>query len=128
MATQQTPAGPPPVSVPTALAGGEKILVGFARMHGLAWRSAMRWQAETLGFLKRRAEEEVSTAEEILACEKVERVPDVLADFYQKAFTDYANEAARLVDLGAKLVADGAKELRRETREAVEEEALKTVA
>lgn len=53
---------------------------------------------------------------------------DVCVDFWREAFSDYSNEAGRLVRIESKAAADAARTIERESRAFAEELATRTAA
>ena len=126
---------PAPFAFPTAtwpeapgFAEGQKYLVAVARLQTRAFKAAMRYQIETLSFLKRRCEEELKLADDLVAGDDLNDALDVVSIFMQNAVTDYAAEAGRMATIGSRLASEAAKRVREEAESVAEDVAAKTVA
>lgn len=110
------------------IAYGQKGLFTLARLQGLTFKAAMRYQIEGLSFLQRRCEQDMKLVDDLLATGDFSDAFDVCANFCQNAVMDYSREAANVTSIGSDVASDTARQLRAETRVVAEEMAAQTVA
>lgn len=107
---------------------GQKYMSAAARYNAQAFKAVMRYQIETLGFLKRRYEQDMKLVDDLLAAEETNDAFDVLATFWQNAAAEYSAEAGRIAQIGSRIASDAAGQVRREAETAVSDMAAQTVA
>ena len=89
---------------------GQRSLAAFAQLHSRAFRDALKFNAELLDFAQRRLSADIQTSDRLARCQSVTEAMDVLSDFYQGAFRDYAEETTALARLGTSIGAESAEE------------------
>lgn len=107
---------------------GQKYMSSATRYNAQALKAVMRYQIETLGFLKRRYEQDMKLVDDLLATEETNDAIDVLATFWQNAAADYAAEAGRIAQIGSRIAGEAAGQVRREAETVVKDMAAQTVA
>lgn len=114
MAAKTEPTGATLLQTIPMLTQGQKGLFSLARLHGHAFKSAMRYQMETLSFLKHRCEQNMKLADDLLASDDFNDAFDVCTYYCQNAQLDYSREAAKVTSIGSRAAAEAAKKLQRE--------------
>ena len=74
----------------------------------------MRYQIETLAFLKHRCEQDVKLVDNFVGSGEFIDVFDVFSNFMQNATSDYTAEAGKIAAISSKLASKTAKHLREE--------------
>jgi hypothetical protein len=110
------------------VAAGQKLFQAAARLQVHALKAAMKYQIETLSFLKRRCEDDMKLLEDLARSEEANDVFDVVASFIQNATSDYAAEAGRVASIGARLASETARRVRKEADDTIEDMAAATTA
>lgn len=100
--------------------------LAISRMQAKIMQSTMRYQIESLGFMKHRLEQSVKFVDDILADDESGDAFDILTVYMQDAVTDYTAEAAKVASLNSKLSAEAARSLRKEAKHAMEDMATAT--
>jgi hypothetical protein len=110
--------------------GGEtqRAFFAFSRFQEHGLKIVLRYQIETLDFLKRRYEKDMRLLDDLAASDEHGDMFDIYADFVREAITDYSDEAGKLASLESKLASETAKEIQSETRAVAEDMALAKVA
>jgi len=121
---------PSAFSIPTVpmLANSQKFYLAAARLQAHTFKAMMRYQIETLAFLKHRYEQDVQLVDDLVASEEFNDGFDVLSDFMQNAASEYATEASKVATIGSRLASETAKRVRKEAETTVEDLAAQTVA
>jgi hypothetical protein len=109
-------------------AGVQKFWLAVARMQGNAWKAALRYNVETLDFVKQRVEQDIKLLDDLVSSDGYKDAFDVYAGFMEEAMAQYSNETGRLASLGSKIASETAEEVRREADETVKDMAAATVA
>lgn len=122
------PQTPYPTSTLPLLAHGEKLALATARFQVQAFKAAMRYQIEALGFLKRRFERDVKFVDDLTGGNAFSDAFDVVATFMQNAATEYATEASKVISIGSKLASETAERVRKDAEEAAENIAVAATA
>lgn len=107
---------------------GQKFMLAAASLQAQAFKAMMRYQIETLTFLKHRYEQDVKLADDLLAGSAFNDAFDVFCAFFQNATSEYATEAGKVASLTSKLTSETARRVRKEADTAIEDMAAKTVA
>jgi hypothetical protein len=107
---------------------GQKFVLAAASLQAHAFKAMMRYQIETLAFLKHRYEQDVKLADNLIAGSAFNDAFDVLSSFLQNATSEYAREAGKVAALTSKLASETARHVRNEAETAIEDMAAKTVA
>jgi hypothetical protein len=110
------------------LANGQKFFLAAARLQVNAYQALMRYQIETLGFLKHRCEQDAKLAEDLVASDEFKDAFDIVGNFVENAASDYAAEVGKVASIGSKLASETAKRVRKEADGAIKDQAAKTVA
>lgn len=90
---------------------GQRSLAALAHLHTRAFRDALKFNAELLDFARRRIRADIDTSDRLARCASVNEAMEVISDFYQGAFRDYAEETTALVRLGTAIGAESAAEI-----------------
>lgn len=106
----------------------QRATFAMARMQAHAFKSMMRFQAETLHFMKHRAEQEMRLAESLARSKDFADAFDIFAQFSQDAVTEYSGEGGKLAEITASVASETARRVRRETRASMEDIAASTIA
>ena len=109
-------------------AQGQKMMHAAARNNAQMFTAMMRYQSETLDFLKRRYEQDLKLVDDLAASEETGDAFDVLSVFWRNAASEYAIEAGRVARIGSKIAAETAGQVREEAEMAVKDMAAQTVA
>lgn len=117
-----------PLSSLPMMATGQKLFFAAARLQANAFKAMMRYQIETLTFLKHRYEQDVKLVEDLVASDEFNDAFDVFADFMENARSEYATETGKVASIGSKLASETAKRLRKEAETTIEDMAARTVA
>lgn len=107
---------------------GQKLILAAASLQAHAFKAVMRYQIETLAFLKHRYEQDVKLAEDLIDGSEFSDAFDIFSTFLQNAASEYATEAGKVASLTSKLASETASRVRNEAKTAVEDVAAKTVA
>jgi len=110
-----------------ALANGQKLFLAAAHLQANAYQALMRYQIETLGFLKHRCEQDLKLAEDLVASDEFTDAFDVVGNFIENATSDYADEVGKVASIGSKLASETAKRVRREADSAIKDQAARAV-
>ncbi|MCZ4088974.1 hypothetical protein [Sinorhizobium psoraleae] len=105
----------PSPSWPT-MADGAKYLLSMGRLQAEALRMTLRYQVELLAFLKNRSEQDLKLIDDLSSPDHVNEAFDLCCSFWQNAFLDYSDEAARIVEIGSDVAAETAKQVREEQK------------
>jgi hypothetical protein len=117
----------PMLSLPF-MANGQKFALATARLQAHAFKAMMRYQIETLAFLKHRYEQDVKLVDDLVASDEFNDAFDVFTTFMQNAATEYATEASKVINISSRLAAETAKQVRKEAEEAVEDISVAAIA
>lgn len=107
---------------------GQKLMRATAAMQAYSTRALLRYQIESLSFLKRRFEDDLKLLEKLTAGDEFVDAFDVFANFVQKATSDYANEAGKFASIGARLASETAGQVRKEAETTMNDMAAATLA
>lgn len=113
---------------PPFLTANQKLFQAAARLQANALRAAMRYQIETLSFLKRRSEADAKLMDDLADSQEFNDAFDVVSNFVQNAAADYATEVSKLASIGSKLASETAKSTRDEAQDMIEDLAAATAA
>ncbi len=106
----------------------QKFLLAAASLQAHAFKAMMRYQIETMSFLKHRYEQDLKLAEDLIAGPEFNDTFDVFTAFLQNATTEYASEAGKVAALTSKLASETATRVREEATSTIKDMAAKTVA
>ncbi|QPC92919.1 phasin family protein [Mesorhizobium sp. INR15] len=107
---------------------GQKFFLAAASLQLDAFKAMMRYNVETLAFLKHRCEQDVKLADDLITGPEFNDAFDIFAAFLQNATSQYVSEAGKVATLTSRLASETAKRVRKEARNAIEDAAAKTVA
>ncbi|CDX56188.1 conserved hypothetical protein [Mesorhizobium plurifarium] len=107
---------------------GQKFLRATAAMQAHSIRALLRYQIESVSFLKRRFEDDLKLVEKLTGGDEFVDAFDVFVNFIQNATSDYANEAGKFASIGARLASDTASQVRKEAETTVDDMAAATLA
>jgi hypothetical protein len=107
---------------------GQKLILAAASLQAHTFKAMMRYQIETLAFLKHRYEQDVKLAEDLIDGSEFNDAFDIFSTFLQNAASEYTTEAGKVAALTSKLASETARRVRREAKTAIEDVAAKTVA
>lgn len=107
---------------------GQKLMRATAAMQAYSIRALLRYQIESLSFLKRRFEDDLKLLEKLTAGDEFVDAFDVFSNFVQKATSDYANEAGKFASIGARLASETAGQVRKEAETTIDDMAAATLA
>lgn len=107
---------------------GQKFFLAAASLQVHAFKAMMRYNVETLAFLKHRCEQDVKLADDLISGPQFNDAFDIFAAFLQNAASQYVSEAGKVATLTSRLASETAKRVREEARTAIEDAAAKTVA
>lgn len=110
-----------------AAVDGRALLLSMGHFQAAAVQSAIRYQIETLNFMKNRSEQQMRFWEDLLASDYTRDGFDLYCSFWRDAVQDYSDEAERLAQIGSQLTAETAKLVREDTEEVTEEVATRMV-
>ncbi|RUU61370.1 phasin family protein [Mesorhizobium sp. M2C.T.Ca.TU.002.02.1.1] len=107
---------------------GQKFLRAMAATQAHSIRALLRYQIESVSFLKRRFEDDLKLVEKLTSGEEFVDAFDVFVNFIQNATSDYANEAGKFASIGARLASDTAGQVRKEAATTIDDMAAATLA
>jgi hypothetical protein len=111
-----------------AFANGQKFLQAVAHLQAQAFQGMLRYQIETLTFLKHRCEQDLRLVGDMTANKDHNDAFDVVTDFMQRAMTEYTTEAGKIATISSKLSSDAARRMRKQANELIDDLAVQTVA
>lgn len=126
----QTYAGPSQLAMPLlpTATNGQKLFFAAAGLQAHAFKAMMRYQIETLSFLKHRCEQNVKLVDDLVAGNEFNEAFDVFSNFLQNATSQYAVEAGKVASIGSKLTSETVRLVRKEAETTIEDMAASTVA
>ncbi|RUX06983.1 phasin family protein [bacterium M00.F.Ca.ET.141.01.1.1] len=107
---------------------GQTFFLAAASLQVHAFKAVMRYNVETLAFLKHRCEQDIKLADDLITCPEFNDAFDIFSAFLQNATSQYVSEAGKVAALTSRLASETAKRVREEARTAIEDAAAKTVA
>ncbi|MCA0024576.1 MULTISPECIES: phasin family protein [unclassified Mesorhizobium] len=106
---------------------GQKLFLAAASLQVHAFKAMMRFNVETLAFLKHRCEQDVRLADDLISGPQFNDAFDIFAAFVQNATSQYVIEAGKVAALTSRLASETARNMRKGARIAIEDAAAKTV-
>ena len=97
-----------------SIAGGQEPLFAAARFQAQAFKMAIRYQIESLCFLKRRCEQNLKLIDDFSGSDEFNDSFDVISNFMENAALDYTTEARKIASIASRAAADTAKHIRYE--------------
>jgi hypothetical protein len=122
------PAADQPDFFSPAMATGQKVFLAASRLQAQGFKAMMRYQIETLSFLKHRYEQDVKLVDDLVGSDEFSDVFDVFSNFVQNATSEYAMEAGKVASISSKLATETAKRVRKQAETTIEDMAAKTIA
>lgn len=110
------------------MAANQRLFKAGARLQANALKAAMRYQIETLSFLKRRCEADAKLMDDLADSQEFNDAFDIVSNFVQNAAADYTTEVSKLASIGSKLASETAKSTRDEAQDMIEDLATATAA
>lgn len=110
------------------LGSGQKYAFAMARFQGQAFKAIMRYQVETLAFLKHRYEQDMKLVDDLTASGDFNDAFDIYAAFLQNAVSEYAAETGKVASIGSKIASDAAARVKREAAAAIDDMEATTAA
>lgn len=100
-------------AMPWPIPGGEPIVL-MTRLQASAFKAMLKWQIESLNFLRHRCEQDMRFVDELLQSPEPGEVMSACSCFMQNALDDYSKEAVKAANYSGKIVTDAAREFRTE--------------
>lgn len=122
------PAADQPDFFSPGMANNQKAFLAASRLQAQAFKAIMRYQIETLSFLKHRCEQDVKLVDDLVASDEFSDVFDVFSNFVQNATLEYAREAGKVASIGSRLATEAANRVRKQAEDTIEDMAAKTIA
>lgn len=107
---------------------GQKMVLAAVSLQAHAFKAMMRYQIETLAFLRHRYEQDIKLADDLIGGPEFNDAFEVVSTFLHNAASEYVTEAGKVATLTSKLASEAAGLVRKEARTAIEDIAAKTVA
>ena len=107
---------------------GQKVVLAAVSLQAHAFKAMMRYQIETLAFLRHRCEQDMKLADDLISGADFNDAFEVVSTFLQNAASEYVTEAGKVATLTSRLASEAAGRARKEARTAIEDMAAKTVA
>src|SRR5438445_10800058 len=104
---------------------GQTYMLAAASLQAQAFKAMMRYQIETLAFLRHRYEQDLKLADDLMAGFEFNDGFDVFSVFMQNATSEYANEAGKVAALTSRLASETARRVRKEAKTVIEDVAAK---
>ncbi|WP_246135898.1 phasin family protein [Mesorhizobium intechi] len=107
---------------------GQKMVLAAVSLQAHAFKAMMRYQIETLAFLRHRYEQDIKLADDLIGGPEFNDAFEVVSTFLHNAASEYVTEAGKVATLTSKLASEAAGLVRKEARTAIEDIAATTVA
>jgi len=93
--------------------GGDAVMT-MTRLQAGAFKAMLKWQVESLGFLRHRCEQEIRLIDDLLQSPEPADVLSTCSCYFQNALDDYSKEAVKAASYGdgGKVATDAAREFR----------------
>lgn len=98
------------------------------RLQAGAARTMLKWQIESLGFLKRRYEQDLKFIDELLDTPEPGEMLSACSCFVQNALDEYSKETVKAANFGSRIVTGAAREIRSEAEKVSEAAMVATLA
>ncbi|MCA1370434.1 hypothetical protein I6F15_24055 [Bradyrhizobium sp. BRP14] len=105
---------------------GRSALFSLGYLQAEALKAALCYQIEILRFGKNRCEQNLRLLENVSSPGHVTDAFDLCCNFWQNAFLDYSEEAARMAEIGSSVAATTAKRVRQGEKLLIEDLAAQT--
>ena len=96
-------------------------LHALTRAQAHAIKAMLQYQAEALGFLKHRYREDIKLVDDLLARDGAKDSFEIWVGFFQKAISEYSNEAGKMASIGSRLSSETANSVRKEAAAVIED-------
>lgn len=106
----ETKPGPNGPDINQVTETGQKSLAAIAHLHSRVFRDALRFNSELLDFAQRRIRKDIETSDRLSRCESVTDAMEVVTDFCQTAFRDYADHGSAIIRAGASITSQSTEE------------------
>jgi len=116
-----------PSAPPLSITAGDPAMF-VARMQASTVKAVLKWQIESLNFLRRRYEQDVKFIDELLAAPEPGEMLSTCSCFMQNALEEYSKEAVKAASYGGRIVTDTANEIRSEAEKVSENMMAATIA
>lgn len=100
----------------------------MAHLQAGAFKAMLKWQIESLGFLRHRYEQDIKLIDALLDVPEPGEMLSTCSCFFQNALDDYSREAVKAANYSGKVVTDAAREMRAEAEKISENAMAATVA
>jgi len=119
-----------PLAMPSSLyvANNQKLFHAAAHLQAHAFKAFLRYQIETLAFLKRRCEQDMKLMDDLASSDEFNDTFDIVSNFVQNAASEYSAEASKFASINSKLASETAKHVREEADKTIGDIAATTVA
>lgn len=89
-------------------------LLFIARLQADAYKAMLKWQIESLGFLRHRYEQDVKLIDELIASPEPGEMLSTYSRFLHNALDEYSKETVKTANYGSKVASDTARGIRAE--------------
>jgi len=117
----------PGFDMDTLSATGEQSFAAMTHINARLLQAVVRYNTEVLDFVRHRLKRDMQMSEKLANCKSVGEVIETVDDFYRTAFTEYSEETAALMKLGADVTSTTMDEVGRETSAAMNSDEKKQV-
>jgi len=111
-----------------AFANAQKFFFAAARLQGNALKAGLRYNIETLAFLKQRLEKDMKLVDDLVASDGFKDAFDIYAGFVENAAAEYAAESSKIAGIGSRIASETAKRVREEAQASIDDMAAQTVS
>jgi len=109
------------------IAAGDPAMFA-ARMQATTVKAVLKWQIESLNFLRHRYEQDMKFIDEVLAAPEPGEMLSTCSCFMQNALDEYSKEAVKAANYGGRIITDATKEMRSEAEKVSENMMAATIA
>lgn len=125
LTVRSIPSAMPAVAWP--MPGGEPVML-MTRLQAGAFKVMLKWQIESLNFLRHRCEQDMRFVDELLQSPEPGEMMSACSCFLQNALDDYSKEAVKAASYSGKVATDAAREFRSEAEKLSENAMAATIA
>lgn len=108
------------------IAAGEPVLF-MTRVQASTFKAVLKWQIESLNFLRHRYEQDVKFIDELLAAPEPGEMLSTCSCFMQNALDEYSKEAVKAANHSGRIITETAREFRSEAEKVSENVMAATV-
>lgn len=98
-------------------ANWHKFLLANAKLQAHATKAMLRYQIESVTFLKHRYEQDLKLMDDLVASDEFNDAFKVMSGFMKTAVSEYSTEVDKVAAMGSRLASDTAKGMRKVTEE-----------